>query len=178
MKQSPLHLIIVSYPSRLDATLEEIAHTLARGVTERRVVERAQAHSDLRFLVRLWHLRHRAVERLDLIGHGGPGRFKLGDELLVSDDKGLEALSAVSPFLAPRATVRLLGCGVARGPRERPDLNVLRRVAAALGPGHRVLSTTRTLFTIDYRPSGLRPSAARSLVCSPTPKRRSKHGNA
>lgn len=178
MKRIPLHLIVVSYPSTLDATLEEIAHTLARGATDRRVVERAQAHTDLRYLVRLWHLRRRAVVLLDLIGHGAPGRFKLGDELLVDDQQDLAALSAVAPFLAPRATVRLLGCGVARGPHERPDLRVLRRVAAAFGPEHRVLATTRTLFTIDYGQGGLRPAAARTLVCSPTPKRRKPHGDA
>ena len=78
----PLHLIIVSYPSRLDGTLEEIAQTLARGATHARVVERAQLASDLRFLLRLWHLRDREIRTVDLVGHGGGGRFKLGDELL------------------------------------------------------------------------------------------------
>ncbi len=180
MKQ-PLHLIIVSYPSRLDATLEEIAHTLARGACEERVVERAQQASDVRYLVKLWHLRDREVRTVDLVGHGGGGRFKLGDELLfASDGTGLSLIDEWRPFLSERATLRLLGCLVAERQRPLSDSKIfdgrdlLRQLDARLGGRRRALAPTRALFTIDYEPSGLSPSAKRSLAGSTTPRR--KHG--
>ena len=173
----PLHLIIVSYPSRLDATLEEIAHTLARGANDERVIERAQEASDIRFLIRLWHLRDRDVRTVDLIGHGGGGRFKLGDELLfTSEGTGLELADEWAPFLSERATLRLLGCSVA----TRDDATsfdggeLLGLLEARLGARRRVLAPTRALFTIDYGTGGLSPRARRSLTGSTNPRR--KHG--
>jgi hypothetical protein len=176
-----LHLIIVSYPSRLDATLEEIAHTLARGATEARVVERAQEHSDVRFLIRQWHLRDREVHTVDLVGHGSGGRFKLGDELLfASDGTGLELVSQWRPFLSERATLRLLGCSVAEEERSWSDSKtfhgrtLLEQLDARLGGSRRALAPSRALFTIDYDTSGLSPRAQRCLAGSTTPRR--KHG--
>lgn len=176
MKQ-PLHLIIVSYPSRLDATLEKIAHTLARGAGEERVVERAQQASDVRYLIKLWHFRDREVHTVDLVGHGGGGRFKLGDELLfASDGTGLELVDGWTPFLSERATLRLLGCSVASESNstafDGPSL--LQQLDARLGGQRRALAPTRTLFSIDYRADGLSPRAQRSLAGSTTP--RSNHG--
>lgn len=175
--KKPLHLIIVSYPSRLDATLEEIAHTLARGATEERVVERAQQASDIRFLVRQWHLRDRNVRLVDLVGHGGGGRFKLGDELLfTSDGTGLELADQWAPFLSERATLRLLGCSVAEKDEARAfdGRELMHRLEQRLGARRRVLAPTRALFTIDYGTGGLSPRARRSLAGSTTPRR--KHG--
>lgn len=178
----PLHLIIVSYPSRLDATLEEIAHTLARGATGARVVERAQDHSDLRFLIRQWHLRDRDVRTVDLVGHGSGGRFKLGDEVLfASDGTGVHLVDELTPFLSERATLRLLGCSVAE--KERPlsetksfdGRALLRQLEARLGAQRRVLAPTRALFTIDYGTNGLSARAQRALAGSTTP-RRQHHG--
>jgi hypothetical protein len=180
--KQPLHLIIVSYPSRLDATLEEIAHTLARGAGAERVVERAQQPSDLRFLIRQWHLRDRDVRTVDLVGHGGGGRFKLGDELLfASDGTGLELMDELKPFLSERATLRLLGCAVAQKDTPLDDSGsfdggaLMRQLEARLGGRRRVLAPTRVLFTIDYDVHGLSPRASRSLAGSTTP-RRQHHG--
>lgn len=179
--RQPLHLIIVSYPSRLDATLEEIAHTLARGATQARVVERAQEHSDLRFLVRQWHLRDRDVRTLDLVGHGSGGRFQLGDEVLFSSEgAGLDLVAELRPFLSERATMRLLGCAVAE--RDTPinamgtfdGRSLMRQLEARLGAQRRVLAPSRPLFTIDYGADGLSAQARRSLVSSTTPRR--QHG--
>ena len=180
--RQPLHLIIASYPSSLDATLEEIAHTLARGVTEARVVERAQQHSDLRFLIRQWHLRDRDVRTVDLVGHGGGGRFKLGDEVLfASDGTGVALVDELTPFLSERATLRLLGCSVAEkdtpqnANRAFDGQSLLRQLEARLGARRRVLAPTRALFTIDYGPRGLSARAQRSLAGSTTPRR--QHGS-
>ncbi len=176
-----LHLIIVSYPSQLDATLEEIAHTLARGATDDRVVERAQEHSDVRFLIRQWHLRDREVHTVDLVGHGGGGRFKLGDELLfASDGTGLDLVAEWTPFLSERATLRLLGCSVAEQERPLSDSKtfdgrkLLKQIDARLGGSRRALAPIRALFTIDYGASGLSPRAERCLAGSTTPRR--NHG--
>lgn len=178
-----LHLIIISYPSRLDATLEEIAHTLARGSTEDRVVERAQRASDVRFLIRQWHLRDRELRTVDLVGHGGAGRLQLGDELLfASDGTGLEHAEQWRPFLHERATLRLLGCAVAT--RERPLSErqtfdgrlLLKRLEARLGERRRALAPSVPLFAFDYGPQGLRARALRSLVGSTNP-RRSNNGS-
>ena len=176
--REPLHLIIVSYPSRLDATLEEIAHTLARGANEERVIARAQVASDIRFLIRLWHLRDRDVRTVDLIGHGGGGRFKLGDELLfTSEGTGLDLAEEWAPFLSERATLRLLGCSVATRDEARAfdGRDLLHRLETRLGGRRRVLAPTRALFTIDYGEQGLSPRAQRSLAGSTTP-RRNHHG--
>lgn len=173
----PLHLIIVSYPSRLDGTLEEIAHTVARGANEARVVERAQEASDIRFLVRQWHLRDRDVRTVDLVGHGGGGRFKLGDELLfTSEGVGVELADEWAPFLSERATLRLLGCSVAEKDEARAfdGHELIHRLERRLGARRRVLAPTRALFTIDYGIDGLSRRAQRSLVGSTTPRR--KHG--
>lgn len=172
--REPLHLIIVSYPSRLDATLEEIAHTLIRGASARRVVERAQEPSDVRFLVRQWHLRDRDVRTLDLIGHGGPGKFKLGDELLFGEGSGLELIDEWRPWLPARATLRLLGCSVAGEEPEGHEL--LSKVASRLSPGSRVVAPTRALFTIDYAAGGLTSRASRCLKSSTT-QGRPHHGS-
>ncbi|MDP2272127.1 MAG: DUF4347 domain-containing protein [Archangium sp.] len=176
-----LHLIIVSYPSQLDAMLEEIAHTLARGANEDRVVERAQEASHVRFLIRLWHLRDREIHTVDLVGHGGGGRFQLGDELLfASDGTGLQLIDEWRPFLSEQATLRLLGCSVAERERSLSDARIydgpklLRQLHARLGARRRVLAPTRALSPLDYGPRGLSPAARRSLSGSPTPRR--KHG--
>ena len=181
----PLHLTIISYPSRLDATLEAIAQTLSRGATDDRVVERAQVPSDLRFLLRQWHLRDRELRTVDLIGHGDGGRFKLGDELLfASDGTGLAQIDELLPFLSPRATLRLLGCAVSEPPLVSGDLFdgrlLLRVLQDRLGANRRVLAPSRTLFTIDYGEQGLSSRALRSLTGSPTPRRnhgRTKEGD-
>ena len=169
-----LHLIIVSYPSRLDATLETIAQTVARGANEERVVERAQDHSDVRYLVRLWHLRDREVRLVDLVGHGDGGRFRLGDEiLLASDGTGLDLVEEWTPFLSKRATLRVLGCSVGGKTTGTFDGRLLlKKLHARLGGSRRVLAPTRSLFTFDYGTDGLSPRAARSLAGSrPTPRR-------
>lgn len=172
--KEPLHLIIVSYPSRLDATLEEIAHTLIRGANARRVVERAQEPSDVRFLIRLWHLRDREVRQVDLVGHGGPGKFKLGDALLFGEGSGLSLVDEWRPFLSTRATLRLLGCSVAG--EEPGGHELLSQVASRLSRSSRVVAPTRALFTIDYCASGLTPRASRCLKSSTTPGRY-RHGS-
>ena len=171
----PLHLIIVSYPSRLDATLESIAHSLARGAHEERVIERAQEASDIRFHLRQWHLRDRDVHTMDLVGHGGGGRFQLGDELLFSSEgTGLELAEVWAPFLTTRATLRLLGCSVAQKDDAFDGRKLVRALERRLGGRRRVLAPTRALFTIDYRPDGLSMRARRSLTGSTNPGR--KHG--
>jgi hypothetical protein len=173
----PLHLIIVSYPSRLDATLEEIAHTLARGANDERVIERAQEASDIRFHLRRWHLRDRDVRTMDLVGHGGGGRFKLGDELLfTSAGTGLHLAREWAPFLSARATLRLLGCSVAAKDEARAfdGRDLVRQLELRLGSRRRVLAPSRALFTIDYRPDGLSARARRALTGSTNPRR--KHG--
>jgi len=176
VRRKAIHLAIVSYPAQLDATLEEIAQTLARGVDGTRVLERAQAHSDLRFLVRQWHLRQREVVTLDLIGHGAAGRLALGDELLfASDGTGLELADELAPFLSPRARVRLLGCGVGNVQSGGFDGGtLLRALECRLGAQRRVFAPTRALTTRDYLPSGLTPAALRALTGSTTHRR--KHG--
>ena len=174
-----LHLIIVSYPSQLDATLEEIAHTLARGANEDRVVERAQEASHVRFLIRLWHFRDREVHTVDLVGHGGGGRFQLGDELLfASDGTGLRLIDEWRPFLSEQATLRLLGCSVAERERSLSDARIydgptlLKKLHARLGARRRVLAPTRALSPLDYGLSGLSPKAQRCLSGSTTPRRK------
>ena len=168
-----LHLIIVSYPSRLDATLEEIAHTLARGATDDRVVERAQDASDVRYLVRLWHFRDREVRTIDLVGHGSSGQFKLGDELLFgSDGTGLHWLDEWRPYLSEQVTLRLLGCSVGgRGSNASAGRTLLKQLDARLGGRRRVLAPTRALMSIDYETGGLSARARRSLAGSTTPRR-------
>ncbi|MDP1822047.1 MAG: hypothetical protein Q8L48_02350 [Archangium sp.] len=145
-------------------------------------MERAQAHSDLRFLIRQWHLRDRDVRTVDLVGHGGGGRFKLGDELLfASDGTGVELVDELTPFLSERATLRLLGCSVAEKDtplsvtRAFDGQSLLRQLDARLGSHQRVLAPTRALFTTDYGPHGLNSRAKRSLVGSTT-ARRQHHG--
>ncbi len=168
-----LHLIIVSYPSRLDATLEEIAHTIARGANEERVVERAQDHANVLHFIRLWHLRDRDVQEVDLIGHGAGGRFKLGDEVMfASDGTGLELIEQWKPYLSERATLRLLGCSVAAADSRTFDGQMLlKQIDARLGGSRRVLAPNRTLFNVDYGASGLEPRAERCLEGSTTPRR-------
>lgn len=168
-----LHLIIVSYPSRLDATLEQIAHSLARGANDGRVVERAQRPADVRFLIKLWHFRGHEVRTVDLVGHGGAGRFKLGDELLfASDGTGLERVEGWKPFLSEHATLRLLGCTVALpGKKGRDGRALLRQLDARLGAGRRALAPTRMLRPADYLTGRLSTGARRSLEGSTTPRR-------
>jgi hypothetical protein len=164
-----LHLTIIGYPARLDATLETIARTLLRGSTEDRVVERAQQASDVRFLVRQWHFRDRALHGLDLVGHGEGGRFQLGDELLFGGDgAGLELVEQWRPFLHERATLRLLGCSVATRPGGRA---LLKQLQTRLGGRRRALAPTRPLFDFDYGPRGLTARALRCLAGSTTPRR-------
>ncbi len=180
MSGRSLHLIIISYPSRLDAHLEEIARKVARGVSEARVVERAQRSSDLRFLIRRWHLRDRDVRTVDLVGHGSAGRFKLGDEILFdSDGRGLEVIEELTPWLSPRASLRLLGCDVAnhaRRPQGTWDGSaLLAKLAGRLGAGRRVLAPTGPLYSSDYDDHGLTRRARACLTSSTTPRR--PHGS-
>lgn len=148
----------------MDVCFEDITLRVAKGATEGRVVERAQKISDLRFLVRRWHLRDRDVRTVDLIGHGSPGRFKLGDELLFEGDTGLECIDALRPFLSPRAALRLLGCDVAGATRVENGRALLSKLTARLGAARRAWAPTRPLFPHDYGAEGLLPSAKRVLV--------------
>ncbi|MFZ5445942.1 MAG: DUF4347 domain-containing protein [Myxococcota bacterium] len=161
VKRKPVHLIVVSYPSALDATLEDIALRLASGAGPKRAVARAQTPADLVFQVRRWHRRNRDVSRLDLIGHGAPGQFSLGDEVIFSEDGlGDEVAHALRPFLHPRARVRLLGCSLAPEPAQR---RWVARLGQALGPEIELQVPTRGLFVHDYGPEGLAPRARSSL---------------
>lgn len=172
MRRTPLHLTIVSYPSRLDATLEAIVQTLARGVDDRHALERAEGPSDLRFHVRRWFLRQRSLTRLDVVGHGDVGKLQLGDELILAHPDTDEMLEALSGTLAPRAEVRLLACSVLRDP-ERGE-TALRALQRALGPDRTLLAPTRSLLAHDFGPHGLTARAAKCLTAvKPT---RRQHG--
>jgi hypothetical protein len=103
-----LVLHVVSYRARLEPLFEGLALRLAAAGE---VVERCQDPEDVVDLARFWRYRGRSIVRLDLYGHGAPGRFSMGDAILFgADGTGYGLARRLGPQLAKEGTLRLLGC--------------------------------------------------------------------
>lgn len=112
--KKPLRLMLVSYPRRLSAVFERSVLNLARHVGPTFRIERCQRADDAPFLVRAWRRRGHDVTMLELLGHGKPGAFALGDALTFTNEGvGLELATALGAELHVAARVHLLGCRVA-----------------------------------------------------------------
>lgn len=170
MNARPLTLVVISYPSVMVPLFEEAARHYARLVCADFAVERCQNGADLEFVTQLWKRRGRRLIRLDLHGHGDPGRFKLGDELLfASDGTGYSRLRRLRATLAREGVLRLLGCQVAgtrhpRDPRPFSGRRLLRDLQRLLGVRRRVVASAQYLFPAHWHERGLLPSVEASLM--------------
>ncbi len=110
----PLRLMLVSYPRSISIVFERSVLNLARHVGPTFRLERCQHADEAPFLVRQWRRRGHDVKLLELLGHGKPGAFSLGDGLtFTADGTGLELAKAIGAELHVEARVHLLGCRVA-----------------------------------------------------------------
>ncbi len=134
-----LKLMVVSYPRELDRFFEQSVTMLASFAGEQLQVIRCQRPNDVPYLAKLWRGRGFAITRLCLVGHGKPGAFALGDEVMFGPRRrGLGIARALGEHLDPRARVQLLGCRVAAGD------------AQWLAPFERALGGRRTLWACDW----------------------------
>ena len=150
-------LTIISYPSKLERIFEEATLHFAKLASPDFAVERCQDHDELVWLARLWKRRDQRITRLDLFGHGGGGRFALGDDVLfASDGTGYRVAKQLGPQLAPDAHLRLLGCRVARNDvvRKLDGRRLLRDLAVELGRERVVWGTTAFLGERHLGPTG------------------------
>lgn len=167
-------LCVVSYPARRESLFEEVVELLLRQATPDFVLERCQRPADVAFFAQRWVGRGRQIDRLDLIGHGGGGRFSLGDELLfASDGTGYEIAHALKGLLSARAELRLLGCrtatraGVLSASGVRHDgARLLCELQQILGGGRRVLGTA-DYVSASQLAGRRRAELERALVCAP-----------
>ncbi len=167
-----LWLTVVSYPGTLERFFEEVTARMLAAPHERHRVERCQEPADLVWLARKWKRRGYRVTRLDLVGHGDGGRFKLGDELLfAAEGTGLGLARRLGPLLAPGAAVRLLGCRTATVEREprsgrvlRSGRLLLRALERELRRGRTAWGTVHALYPAHFGPGGLVAAAEKRLV--------------
>lgn len=163
-RQAAVHLTVIAYPSNIQSVFETVVLRARPGA--RHLFARCQRPAQLRHV-----LANVAapVRRLDLYGHGAPGRLQMGDGLLL--DGSVRAIrrlrTQLDPYLLPAAEVRLLACNTAAGPEGRA---ALQRLADLLG--RPVLGTTRIPTPFDFGPSGLRASVAPSLLIRARPAQR------
>jgi Domain of unknown function (DUF4347) len=159
-----VHLVVISYPSRLDVRFEEAAFAVhARRGQPGRAFRRCQHPLQLRELVGDFPEK---VRLLDLMGHGAPGKLMLGDvDAVTPDPSSWGLLAALGEHLAPDAEVRLLGCDTGA---LQQGYDVLRGLSQALG-GRTVWGATAILVSGDWCAEGLLPAtAAEYLVSSRT----------
>ena len=167
MHQRPMTLVVISYPSRLEALFEQAANHFARASAPDFAVERCQEPDDLVYLAKLWKNRGRSITRLDLHGHGDGGKFKLGDELLfASDGTGYGLAKKLGPKLAANAELRLLGCRTANEAERtaHSGTKLLRDLERLLGRQRRVLGTTGYLGPSHWGERGLTEAAEQLLL--------------
>ncbi|MCI0570316.1 MAG: DUF4347 domain-containing protein [Myxococcaceae bacterium] len=159
-----MHLVVISYPSRLDVRFEETAFAVhAHRGQPGRVFRRCQHPNQLRELAGDFPER---VRLLDLVGHGAPGKLTLGDaDAVTPDPSSWHLLEALGEHLAPDADVRLLGCDTGT---LQQGYDVLRGLSRAL-EGRTVWGATAMLLSSDWCAEGLLPTtAAEYLVSSRT----------
>lgn len=109
----PLRLLLISYPQRLDLVFERSVLAIARFASTGFRIERCQQPREAVQLARRWQRRGHAITRLELMGHGSPGAFQLGDAMCFdARGEGLELAAQLGEHLAPAARVNLLGCRV------------------------------------------------------------------
>jgi hypothetical protein len=97
-----------------------------------RFSEYCQGVEDLVKTVRLIHRISGPIDLLDLVDHGAPGVIDLGDDVLFEWRGGTLTVGAatarrLTPYLAPRGCVRLLGCETARDVAGRELLVTLAK---------------------------------------------------
>ncbi|MFP2895237.1 DUF4347 domain-containing protein [Corallococcus sp. 4LFB] len=109
-----IHLTVISYPRLIHPMFEEVASAANNQSDEHKFV-RCQDGNGLRLAIKNSKPRgpdeRPEVSVLDLVGHGRPGYFKLGDEVLIDDGKiESDVIRELNELLPPDATVRFLGC--------------------------------------------------------------------
>lgn len=161
--RAAVHLTVIAYPSNLQSVFEAVV--LRARPDARHRFARCQRPGQLRQVLANVGA---PVGLLDVYGHGAPGRLQLGDGMLLDGStRAIRTLRAViDPYLAAAAPVRLLACNTAAGAIGR---EALHRLASVLG--RPVLGTTRAPVPSDFGPSGLRATAARSLLTCARPQR-------
>ncbi len=158
---SALRLMLVSYPPRLEPMFEHVVASVARFTGPTFAVERCQTGDDALRWVRTWRHRAGRINRLELFGHGRPGAFSLGDEVLFSDDgTGLDTAEALGDALDARAAVALLGCNTA----ARGDGRWLWPFERALGARRTLWGCPGWISTVDFRQGPLSSAQRRRLV--------------
>lgn len=159
-----MHVTVISYTAQLDPGFEEVALRAVDGPGRRFL--RAQRPSELVYA--LAAIRQPIV-RLDLYGHGAPGRLRLGDEVLVDADAAASGwLQGARASLAQAATLRLLGCETALGARGTRLLQTLADILDV-----EVQGATGDLLPADFGPGGLLEETALRLLISARPTARS-----
>ncbi|MCE9666321.1 hypothetical protein LY474_00720 [Myxococcus stipitatus] len=150
-----LHLTIISYPRKMDSVFESIVFNCQeRGAQPEQAVRhrfaRCQEPEQLFELVMRYG---RDLTRLDLVGHGSPTRFWLGDEtpLLDLNANPHPVLGELAGVLPADVEVRILGCLTGVG---QEGLSLLKSTSAALG-GRQVTGTTARVEADDFGPEGL-----------------------
>lgn len=142
------HLTVISYLGAMDPLLEEISLKVQPQGPHAFV--RCQRANQLHELVMA---AGRNIDRLDLVGHGSPSSFWLGeDPLLELGREPAEALKKLGAELPAGSEVRLLGCFTGVGEEGR---TLLQSTATALN-GKTVHGTTARIEPRHFGPTGLR----------------------
>jgi hypothetical protein len=93
---------------------------------------------------------------LDIVGHGAPGLQMIGDEVLFQADnstitKGSDVPARLTPWLAPCARIRLLGCKTALG---RPGRTLLAKLGLRFGADATVYGTIEAVAAEQFSNAG------------------------
>ncbi|GMU06379.1 DUF4347 domain-containing protein [Corallococcus caeni] len=142
------HLTVISYLGTMDPLFEEIAFK----------VQPQGVHAFIR-CQRIYQLHDlimgagRTVERLDLVGHGSPTSFWLGEDPLLEVGRApSEVLKKIAAELPAGAEVRLLGCFTGVGEEGQTQL----QSTSTILDGRIVRGTTARIEPRHFGPTGLR----------------------
>ncbi|MFP2895242.1 hypothetical protein [Corallococcus sp. 4LFB] len=148
------YLTVISYPGKMETVFENIAFNVQRQDSQER--QGAQYRfcrcQDPAQLYELVMSAGRYLTRLDLVGHGSPTRFRLGDDNLL--ELGREphpVLKQLARELPEDVEVRILGCLTGIG---EEGLATIQAASAALG-GKTVIGTTARVEPEHFGPEGL-----------------------
>ncbi|NOK37606.1 hypothetical protein D7W79_10720 [Corallococcus exercitus] len=148
------YLTVISYPAKMETVFENIAFNVQwQDSQERQDAQyrffRCQNPAQLYELVMS---AGRYLTRLDLVGHGAPTRFRLGDfNLLELGREPHPVLKQLAAVLPDDVEVRILGCLTGIG---QEGLALIQQASADLG-NKTVIGTTARVEPEHFGPEGL-----------------------
>ncbi|NPC45939.1 hypothetical protein D7Y27_20160 [Corallococcus sp. AB004] len=148
------YLTVISYPAKMETVFESIAFNVQRQDSQERqdAQHRFYRCQDPAQLYEIVMGAGRLLTRLDLVGHGSPTRFRLGDgDLLELGREPHPVLKQLAKELPDDIEVRVLGCLTGIG---QEGLAMIQAASAALGD-KTVIGTTSRVEPEHFGAEGL-----------------------